>query len=854
MSDIPSVGPAVDQSSGAEDLQVARAELSRNAARSKKQFADNSLNEARERLEEFTTLIQIEHPDIQALRKELRKATGFLLVLEEQKDAIDSLVDQVDRTFSKLQSVRGQGVEAVKVYADIIGDVKDEENDEDATGLILNIEDEETNFGETLEDFNLLVDEVVLELGDLEQEGSFLNTIKVVKEKTGVVDRTEGHLLAMKRALKSSKIWDLMDAGDPLKLAVNEIESCESIPKRNLKDEDGNRILRANERVAIALREGRWDKEEGESLNDKGEVVNSDGKVIDKYGVPLEDQVGGISVKPAIRRVQDAKVLVDGAEESATSALTYFNAETKDGVDELKSFLDYQWEEKVAFGLFKAGEDGKLLKIGEDYIIDVGEKHEDFISQGAYVELVNIVHSVEDVIQEESTLFTNEEREVFWGIKGEEAFTVVDKNGAEVVIKQTVKLDDASRAEARKENLTNWEDGTDVSVSLKDFKVAEETLDGMSDTEFVLFAGRIHRQMKALKSLAEEGGLSPGLMGQANWTADLSNLFAEAFEDLQHSERTGSNIIVEVPGGGQSEFTTAKMQACRDSFKTWQDVGGFNHLHHLKNALKQVTVAEPKHATIVTPSTTDLLFFEYATTGESSLNRQIGALGEAMEMLNDYLQYLNDIDALMSRTTLDVNHRGHLEDSSAYTDDDGDKLLTALRGLFEMYAVESDVYDSDGNRTNVGDVGQMNAGQRGEVGKILARAVRRLKDNIEPIDYDEGTAKDDSGIDSVLEDYGVLGTLNNTTINANFDPTEGFTDMDGMTGPTVKNRIHNLFNDEDFLAAVSNAITHGQGINDTNKQKLKKTMFIYEEFIKSAGTVMEKISEMIKGIAQRVGR
>ncbi|MFT4552759.1 MAG: hypothetical protein ACI9S8_001385, partial [Chlamydiales bacterium] len=63
---------------------------------------------------------------------------------------------------------------------------------------------------------------------------------------------------------------------------------------------------------------------------------------------------------------------------------------------------------------------------------------------------------------------------------------------------------------------------------------------------------------------------------------------------------------------------------------------------------------------------------------------------------------------------------------------------------------------------------------------------------------------------------------------------------------------HHLFNDEGFSGNLSAAITHGQGVNDVLKQNLKKTMFVYQEFIKSAGTVMEKIAEMVKGMASRI--
>jgi hypothetical protein len=53
---------------------------------------------------------------------------------------------------------------------------------------------------------------------------------------------------------------------------------------------------------------------------------------------------------------------------------------------------------------------------------------------------------------------------------------------------------------------------------------------------------------------------------------------------------------------------------------------------------------------------------------------------------------------------------------------------------------------------------------------------------------------------------------------------------------------------------VNDLQTNLSSQNDVEKQNLRKAMFIYQEFIKSAGTVMDRVYDAIKGIASRIGR
>jgi len=100
---------------------------------------------------------------------------------------------------------------------------------------------------------------------------------------------------------------------------------------------------------------------------------------------------------------------------------------------------------------------------------------------------------------------------------------------------------------------------------------------------------------------------------------------------------------------------------------------------------------------------------------------------------------------------------------------------------------------------------------------------------------------------------GISADLDDATYSRLF--LDNFLDSGNVTQTNeVTSRLFNVFNDEDFGTAISTAVTFGQSLNDELKHSLKKTMFVYQEFIKSAGSVMDKIAELIKGIAQRLAR
>lgn len=53
---------------------------------------------------------------------------------------------------------------------------------------------------------------------------------------------------------------------------------------------------------------------------------------------------------------------------------------------------------------------------------------------------------------------------------------------------------------------------------------------------------------------------------------------------------------------------------------------------------------------------------------------------------------------------------------------------------------------------------------------------------------------------------------------------------------------------------ITQAITSAQSLNDTQKEDVRRYMFLFEEFYKSASAVLTKISQLLEKVAQGISR
>jgi hypothetical protein len=107
-----------------------------------------------------------------------------------------------------------------------------------------------------------------------------------------------------------------------------------------------------------------------------------------------------------------------------------------------------------------------------------------------------------------------------------------------------------------------------------------------------------------------------------------------------------------------------------------------------------------------------------------------------------------------------------------------------------------------------------------------------------------------SAIDTVLGTLSTHGVTSSNWANA-VDPN-----VSGAATPwrDASYSFKSFWEDPALRRQVNDLQTNLSSQNDVEKQNLRKAMFIYQEFIKSAGTVMDRVYDAIKGIASRIGR
>lgn len=283
-------------------------------------------------------------------------------------------------------------------------------------------------------------------------------------------------------------------------------------------------------------------------------------------------------------------------------------------------------------------------------------------------------------------------------------------------------------------------------------------------------------------------------------------------------------------------------------------------------------------------STQDLVLFEYSQAGAADLNDQLGQLGDALDGLNRLITSLNRVDRVFSINPEKefINDRGEVvlkkgsSVAGSYTDSEGTQLgggapvaplgpATGDRNYFYNYT--SEWTNTSGGKNAI---------------EVMQDAVRELETLAEI--FPDGETN--SSINKVLTRLG-RSTSSNADQSYNilsWDPNDPYrwadtqgADIDSgfywsqtatfntsapygdpnNPGPGSANDIRNLarvWMDPTLRADVAEALASAQSQNDIQKQNLRKAMFIYQEFIKSAGSVMDRIFEATKNIASRIGR
>lgn len=205
------------------------------------------------------------------------------------------------------------------------------------------------------------------------------------------------------------------------------------------------------------------------------------------------------------------------------------------------------------------------------------------------------------------------------------------------------------------------------------------------------------------------------------------------------------------------------------------------------------------------PAIQDNVFYNYSRAGEADLNNELGQLGDAMDDLNLVLRFTNKIDTVMS-----INPR----------DNSGESYVNAEGNLSSGFHNSTDLLDVAGSGNN---------------------ALKYLQDAYSELNIlKDGFASGSTVRDAIDEVIGIL------------EDTYGVSTMNVSDGNLSS--LKQIWQDSTLRRKINDLLTSVSSQSDIEKQNLRKAMFIYQEFIKSSGSIMDRIFEAGRSIASRIAR
>lgn len=255
-------------------------------------------------------------------------------------------------------------------------------------------------------------------------------------------------------------------------------------------------------------------------------------------------------------------------------------------------------------------------------------------------------------------------------------------------------------------------------------------------------------------------------------------------------------------------------------------------------------------------NTSDMVFYQYSRAGESGLNVQLGQLGDAINSLNQAVTQLNRIENILSVNpgTNFVDDRGELKsfyDSSqpnATANNAPTGTTSDSRQFFNAVPTfkQAEVIPGSTSYNTAIDVLKSVQSQLGAVaaqftqGSDQYQAIQKVITYLNNYNvsswsatnqsdwYDTDTPDTSSGDEYYKESY-----------------------PSGTSAPT---NFARLFNDDAFRKSISDALSTAQSQNDVQQQNLRKAEFLYEEFVKSAGDIMDRIYQSIQNVVQKISQ
>jgi hypothetical protein len=240
-----------------------------------------------------------------------------------------------------------------------------------------------------------------------------------------------------------------------------------------------------------------------------------------------------------------------------------------------------------------------------------------------------------------------------------------------------------------------------------------------------------------------------------------------------------------------------------------------------------------------------LLMVDYITSGNEMLYSQMNDLQKAVNLNQTILSYLNSLQDLMNQKEPEhfIMQLQYLNEASPdYAKFEqtsfGDTVLGTVTNFSDVSEQSIKDYIEGLNSSGAGTAQGAFEGvdpDTGEVGGGAMYALQRIKDNLTAL---INLAKDKIG---AQEGASVLSQLKIVLSD--------FTAINSIA-LWIQNFSNN--NEGTYQAHLNDAVVAAESLNDTQREKLQQTMFVYQSFYQSATSMLNSLQTLMQTLASNI--
>lgn len=280
----------------------------------------------------------------------------------------------------------------------------------------------------------------------------------------------------------------------------------------------------------------------------------------------------------------------------------------------------------------------------------------------------------------------------------------------------------------------------------------------------------------------------------------------------------------------------------------------------LANALNSISTARI-YGDVLTGAVSlqEVLMTDYISRGNELIFNEMSGLRDAINQNQIALAYLNSLQDLMNQK----DPEKFVLDLASLSTNDPQKLVgnQTTSGPYDTY--ESDNFNVDLKTIayfkDNAEVEEFCKDSTGAYKKSLF--VQAFSDKLQdgdPISYSFSITRIADNLTALIKSL-TTATANNLDESSNLIQSlqKIIDDMKAISTTGAKDVttwVQDMTTNSDYQTHLTNAITASQSFNDTQRENLRSVMFVFEEFYKSATSLLSRITQLIEKMASLISK